>query len=333
MIQEIRIENVGPIGRMGCNNLGGINLIIGPNQSGKTFLLKSLYAALKTIELYKRGKEKRSDKEILGEKLYWTFQPESLGDIVQKGTSQLQFSMKSTKGEDFSFSFGPATDTKVVNVENTFAPRSSNSIFIPAKEIISIRDIILEMREEARFGFEEPYSDLAKSLKRTSKGRNYAKFSQARQSIDDMIGGRLEYDEKKQDWKFRDKNKRLFDINMASEGVKKVSILEVLLGNHYLDDKSVIIIDELEANLHPSMITRLLQTVMMLAEAGVQFFISTHSYFVIKRLYIMAHQKDMDVPVISFDQGVCTIANLKDEMPKNPIIEESIALYKDEISL
>jgi AAA15 family ATPase/GTPase len=326
MIQEIRIENVGPIGRMGCNNLGGINLIIGPNQSGKTFLLKSLYAALKTIELYKRGKEKRSDKEILGEKLYWTFQPESLGDIVQKGASQLLFSMKSSKEEVFSFSFGPATDTKVVNVENTFAPRSSNSIFIPAKEIISIRDIILEMREEARFGFEEPYSDLAKSLKRTSKGRNYAKFSQARQSIDDMIGGRLEYDEKKQDWKFRDKNKRLFDINMASEGVKKVSILEVLLGNHYLDDKSVIIIDELEANLHPSMITRLLQTILMLSEAGVQFFISTHSYFVIKRLYIMAHQKDMDVPVISFDQGVCTIANLKDEMPKNPIIEESIAL-------
>jgi hypothetical protein len=54
---------------------------------------------------------------------------------------------------------------------------------------------------------------------------------------------------------------------------------------------------------------------------------------VIKRLYIMAHQKDMDVPVISFDQGACTVANLKDEMPKNPIIEESIALYKDEISL
>jgi AAA15 family ATPase/GTPase len=333
MIQDIWMENMGPIRQMDCPNLGHINLIIGPNQSGKTFLLKSLYASLKTVELYQRGKEKRSDKEILADKLYWTFQPESLGNIVRKGASQLSFRMKARRGQKFAFSFGPSTDTKVTNLDNTFAPRSSNTIFIPAKEIISIRDIIIEMREEARFGFEEPYSDLAKSLKRTYRGRNYAKFSEARQHLNDIIGGRLEYDEKKNDWKFRDNSRRLFEINMASEGVKKLSILEVLLGNHYLDDHSVIIIDELEANLHPAMITRMLQIVRMLSECGVQFFISTHSYFVIKRLYIMAHQNDMDIPVISFDQGACTMANLREEMPHNPIIEESIALYRDEISL
>lgn len=333
MIKEIQIENIGPIAQMDCKSLGGINLIIGPNQSGKTFLLKSLYASLKTVEMYKRGMEKRTEKEILAEKLYWTFQSESLGNIVRKSTSRLSFMMKSSTNEEFFFSFGPSTETRVTNVENTFAPRSSNTVFIPAKEIISIRRAIIELRENAQFGFEEPYADLAKSLERSYKGRNCQNFSEARQRIDDLIGGRLEYDEKKGDWKFIDKSRRTFEINMASEGVKKISILEVLLGNHYLDEESVIIIDELEANLHPAMITRLLQIIWTLSEVGVQFFISTHSYFVIKRLYVMAHQKEVDIPVISFDEGACTVANLKEEMPKNPIIEESIALYRDEISL
>ena len=81
------------------------------------------------------------------------------------------------------------------------------------------------------------------------------------------------------------------------------------------------------------MIAQFLDTIFMLAETGVQFFISSHSYFVIKRLYILAHRKDFSLPVLSFDKGVCSVSNLRDEMPQNPIIDESIALYKDEISL
>ena len=333
MIKSLSIRNLGPISQLDCHQLGKINLIIGPNQSGKTFLLKALYAALKTVEQYKRGRENRTDKEILSDKLYWTFQTESLGSIVKKGESSLSFTMQSHNGESFGFSFGPSTIKKVNIENNTFAPTNSNVVFIPAKEVISIRDIIIDLRERSWFGFEEPYSDLAKSLKKTYKGRNYKAFSDARQQIINMIGGRLEYDETKNTWLFRDSNRRVYDVSSTSEGVKKISILDVLLGNHYLDNHSIILIDEIEANLHPAMITRFLQTIKLLADAGLQFFISSHSYFVIKRLYIMAHQYNMNIPVLSFDEGSCDISNLQNEMPRNSIIDESIALYHDEISL
>lgn len=333
MIKSITIDNLGPIPQMRSGILSGINLIIGPNQSGKTFLLKALYAALKTVEQYKRGKENRLDKEILSDKLYWTFQASELGSIVRKGQGAMSFSMTSDKKEEFAYSFGPST-TKLANVDkNTFAPRSSNTVFIPAKEILSIRDIIIEAKEDNQFGFEEPYSDLAKALSRTQKGNNYASFSQARVIVSDMVGGRLEYDEDKKEWQFRDNDRRVYEVSTTSEGVKKLSILDILLGNRYLDNHSVIIIDEIEANLHPSMISRFLEAIYMLAESGVQFFIASHSYFVIKRLYILAHRKDVSIPVLSFDKGECTVSNLRDEMPQNPIIEESISLYKDEISL
>lgn len=318
---------------MHSGTLSGINLIIGPNQSGKTFLLKALYAALKTIEQYKRGKENRLDKEILSDKLYWTFQASELGNIVRKGQNAMSFSMKSDKKEEFAYSFGPST-TKMANIDkNSFAPRSSNTVFIPAKEILSIRDIIIEAKDENQFGFEEPYSDLAKALSRTQKGKNFDSFAQARDIVSNMVGGRLEYDEDKKEWQFRDNDRRIYEVSTTSEGVKKLSILDILLGNRYLDNHSVIIIDEIEANLHPSMISRFLDAIYMLAESGVQFFISSHSYFVIKRLYILAHRCDFSIPVLSFDKGVCTVNDLRDEMPQNPIIDESIALYKAEISL
>lgn len=333
MIQSILAENLGAIKKMEATNLGSINLVIGPNQSGKTFLLKALFASLKTIELYKRGRENRSDGEILSETLYWTFQSSELGGIVRNEESNLSFSMTSDKKEEFTFSFGADT-TKEANIDsNTFSPRSSNSVLIPAKEIVSIKDIILEARQNNLFGFEEPYSDLAKALSRTQKGKNYKSFSDARQNVGDMVGGRLVFNEEKKEWQFCDNKKRIYEINMTSEGVKKLSILDLLLGNRYLDDQSVVMIDEIEANLHPSLITRLLDTIVGLSQAGVQFFVSSHSYFVIKRLYIMAHKMEISIPVLSFNDGECMVGDLRKEMPKNPIIDESINLYMDEISL
>ena len=41
---------------------------------------------------------------------------------------------------------------------------------------------------------------------------------------------------------------------------------------------------------------------------------------------ILAHRRNISIPVLSFDKGVCTVSNLKDEMPQNPIINESMAI-------
>ena len=231
MIKTLSIKNLGPIPQMQSGDLGAINLIIGPNQSGKTFVLKALYSALKTVEQYKRGKEIRTDKEILSDKLYWTFQSSELGNIVRKGENSMSFTMTSEDNEEFTYSFGPST-VKQANIDkNTFLPRSSNTVFIPAKEILSIRDIIIEAKEDNRFGFEEPYSDLAKALSRTQKGKNFDSFVQARDIVSSMVGGRLEYNEDKKEWQFQDNDRRIYEISTTSEGVKKLSILDLLLGN------------------------------------------------------------------------------------------------------
>ena len=332
MLKSIEISSFGPIDRAECNDLGQINLFIGHNGSGKTFLLKALYAALRTVEIYRRGKEQRSEKEILSDKLYWTFQAPTLGELVKKGDSSLSFSMKSSKDEVFSYGFGSSTIKNVATVNNTFEQKSDNTIFIPAKEILSLRDVILEARENfSSFGFDDAYYDLARALRPTTKGRNVKSFANARKSLETIIGGRIGYDEKQKAWFFYGENNKKFDLSITSEGIKKISILDALLGNHYLSKGSIVIIDEAEANLHPEMIARFMDIVYELAKGGLQFFISSHSYFVIKKLYVLAQKHQMSIPTWSFENGSAERFDLLEEMPENAIVNESIRLYKQEI--
>lgn len=83
-IEELQLKNFGMIENFNCNQFSNINLIIGENGTGKTFLLKALYSAVKALEEYKRGDDITPINDILSEKLRWTFQVEKLGDIVSK---------------------------------------------------------------------------------------------------------------------------------------------------------------------------------------------------------------------------------------------------------
>ena len=338
MIESASLTNYGPISRLDTGGLGHINLLIGPNRSGKTIFLKALYSAIRTIELYRRGKNIESDKEILFKKLYWTFQTDKIGNIVRRpGQDSLSFSLAEVGGDTFSYSFSPSAEKQVVKVSNTCRPRETNSIFLPSKEILSLLDTIVYDREVRQsFGFDDTYYDLAKALTPTLKGRNVKVFSKIRERLETAIDGRLVFSKEKQKWVFKQGNIE-FDISLTSEGTKKIAILDTLLGNHFLSKESVVFIDEPEAGLHPNMVVELLDIINILANAGMQFFIATHSYFVIKKLYLIAQSAGMSIPVISFtashgDDNI-RIENLKHGMPDNSIIDESIRLYREEMSL
>lgn len=87
-IEDLQLKNFGMIENFQCNQFSNINLIIGENGTGKTFLLKALYSAVKSLEDYKRGDDISPINDILSEKLRWTFQVDKLGDIVSKSADK-----------------------------------------------------------------------------------------------------------------------------------------------------------------------------------------------------------------------------------------------------
>lgn len=334
MIDHLVLKNFGPLANCEWTNLGTINLVVGGNGSGKTFLLKAIYTALRTLEDYQRGDDRRSASEILAEKLYWTFQAEKIGDLVSKGAEGPLSLRMTVDDRDFSYSFGKDTSKSISTLENHVAPRSSNSIFLPAKEVLSLHQIILKSREQDRvFGFDDTYLDLARALQQpTTKGKNFPEFSKSRQNLESILGGTVDYEASSGRWSFT-KGRHRFPIGTTAEGIKKIAILDTLLGNRYLSPQSIVLIDEPEAALHPKAISDFLDIVAMLAERGIQVFIATHSYFVIKKLFLIAQTKEFTIPVLTASEQGWITDDLRQGMPDNPIVNESIRLYKEEVAL
>ncbi|AGX88603.1 AAA family ATPase [Candidatus Symbiobacter mobilis] len=238
MIHQIKLCNFGPLSDIHWSELGKINLVIGGNGSGKTFLLKAMYSSLRTLEEYKRGNEQRSASEILSDKLYWTFQAEKIGDLVSKGADAPLSSLLTIDNKDFCYSFGKDTSKQISSLENHVPPRASNSVFLPAKEVLSLHQVILKSREQDKaFGFDDTYYDLAKALRISPRmGKNYKEFAQSRTTLKDILGGVVEYDETSGRWHFF-KGRHKFPIGVTAEGIKKIAILDTLLGNRYLNTK------------------------------------------------------------------------------------------------
>jgi len=334
MLNKFQLKNYGPLQSVEWQDLGKINLVIGGNGSGKTFLLKALYSSLRTLEEYKRGNDQRSAAEILADKLYWTFQPEKIGDLVSKGADSSLFCKITVDGKDFSYRFGKDTTKSISTLENHVPPRDSNSVFLPAKEVLSLYHIILKSREQDKvFGFDDTYLDLARALRQLPRGgKNFPEFAESRKKLMGTLGGTVEYDESSGSWQFKKGNQK-FPIGVTAEGVKKIAILDTLLRNRYIDLDSVIFIDEPESALHPGAISQLLDIIVMLTERGIQFFLASHSYFVVKKLFLISQEKKLSIPVFSASGEGWKTADLIDGMLDNPIIDESIRLYKEEMNL
>ena len=142
----------------------------------------------------------------------------------------------------------------------------------------------------------------------------------------------IEYDEASSRWLFV-KGRHKFPIGVTAEGIKKIAILDTLLGNRYLDTEFSGADRRTGGSaLHPTAISQLLDIVAMLAERGIQFFMASHSYFVVE-LFLIAQERGWSIPVISAADGTWVCDDLKNGMPDNPIIAESIRLYQQEVEL
>lgn len=169
-------------------------------------------------------------------------------------------------------------------------------------------------------------------IKTTTKGKNIREFAEARKMLKNIIGGKIEYDSNKERWIFK-KGNLLFTLGLTAEGIKKAAIFDILLGNRYLSKDSRIFFDEPEASLHPQAVSDLMDIITVLSKTGIQFFIATHSYYVITKLLINATKNKISMPILSFLNENIEYGNLLNGMPENLIIDESVRLYEEEVEV
>ncbi len=333
MIESINIQNLGPIKSIKTDFTENINVIVGKNDSGKTLFLKNLYVALRALETYKKGNEPKSFKKILDEKLYWTFQLEKLGDLVRKGAdnNRMRFDAKIDEQQLF-YMFSSSAVKGVGECSEFLNQRTGSTVFIPAKEVLTIEKVIRKSRElDREFGFDDTFLDLIHYLDKPTRKGGGKYVTEARKDLKSFLGGEMLNDSKK-GWYFKKGNAQ-FDIQITAEGVKKIAILDRLIGNKVINKDTVLIIDEPEAHLHPSAIIFFMDILKNLSKQGVQIFLSTHSYFVIKKLALISQDEKWPIHLLSIDEkkGEADKFDLQDGVPDIPIIEAAVQLYNSEI--
>lgn len=82
------------------------------------------------------------------------------------------------------------------------------------------------------------------------------------------------------------KDGRKVDFSLEAEGLRKLGLLWKLIRNGLLEEGSILLWDEPEANLNPELFPLVAEILLELQKNGVQIFVATHSYNFAKYLEI-----------------------------------------------
>ena len=225
------------------SEFAAVNVIIGKNDTGKTGLLKLLYASAKTIDIYSKRKQNEdvSFKKIIAEKLSDTFQPgkKGLGELVNKITKEklsvnIEFRHSRLNYEDrLHFSFGDSTTNTIVDCQETINTISENfrCLFIPAKEVLTSLKAIRATRDNLHMpGFDDTYLDLIRALViPTQQGNIASELVNVNKKLETLFEGQIEQ-QTDDDFLFKKGNTE-FPMQLTAEGVKKIGILTTLIRN------------------------------------------------------------------------------------------------------
>ena len=75
-----------------------------------------------------------------------------------------------------------------------------------------------------------------------------------------------------------------FEFSLLAEGLRKLGLLWLLIQNGTLLDGSVLFWDEPETNLNPKLYRLLMNVLLELQRNGVQIFLATHDYVILKEI-------------------------------------------------
>ena len=321
-----------------------INVICGENSTGKTTILKCLYALLKpysrknTESLTKDQLEAEKKKKLTG-----VFRPEEMkvGRLVSRrqGNGRASISMELEKGDSISVAFGTKKG-RHLDLEMKKAPQRQvfDAVYLPPKEMISATEHFQSLYEEYHLDFEETYYDLTKLLdKPLKRGANTSEQNRVLSSFENILEGKIIQRDKKFYLKVVGEGE--FEMGLVSEGYRKLATIIYLISSGSLTKNSVLFWDEPETNMNPKMIQPIVSAIVELAKMGVQVFVTTHDYFVqqcfnMLSVYPESHQEHLKINFLSLykDNGkvVFECANEIQDLKHNAIMEEFDALYDRE---
>lgn len=168
-----------------------------------------------------------------------------------------------------------------------------DATFIETPLILNFHDVLaqsqtlLEITEDRR-SYMLPYTtlhtkDLFDKLRQPAIGKCSDAVDHMLSSVQTTIQGDIEYSRKIRDFVFSKDGSQLSIKNTAS-GIKTFGVLQILLGNGFLNKNSLLVLDEPENHLHPKWQVKMAELLVSLAASGVYIVVAAHSPYMIEAL-------------------------------------------------
>lgn len=113
----------------------------------------------------------------------------------------------------------------------------------------------------------------------------------------DVIHGEVSLDETSdytKNFTYKREDGITFDLLNCATGIKSFAILQLLIKNESLDDKTILIIDEPESNLHPQWIIEYARLIVMMhKKLGTKFFIASHNPDMVSAIRYISEKEEV----------------------------------------
>ena len=268
----------------------GINVLVGANETGKTHLMKVAYAACDISKT----------KIDFAEKLVRVFMPsfQHLGRLVRRQQTSSHDSIQCHVGvwRDDTLSIrayfpnlAMSSGDAVVLYAKEWCDRPVKSVYIPVKEMLANAPGFRSLYAQREIHFEEIYADILDRAYlpplRDPMDRDYRLLADLRQ----IIGG--EVTTRGEEF-FLSSEQGSLEFTLLAEGMRKLGLLWRLIRNGTMSKGSILFWDEPETNLNPKLFGPLVEILLELQRMGVQIFIATHDYVILKELDLRMNSQD-----------------------------------------
>ncbi len=293
---KIEFENLGPLekGELDLNNLKNLNVIIGPNNSGKTYFSYFIYAVLK-IFYENIGLPKKVAKSLLkrNENYYSEELLKELPIIFHTNKKKFE-NTKINISLDITDKFDSVdfeNTSKIFDINNIyFFPAERSGAVLFYKQLFQSGNDILRKFELSRdvnilkdvSNYPEPINEYMKFLNRDFENRNETEiYKNIFVNIEDIIDGEILV----RDDKILYKNKKDFELEMGLVSSTVKTLVGFYLYIKYCaKEGDIIFIDEIELNLHPRNQLALIKLFNILTKYGIKFIVSTHSPLIMQEI-------------------------------------------------
>jgi ABC-type multidrug transport system ATPase subunit len=118
-----------------------------------------------------------------------------------------------------------------------------------------------------------------------------------------ILNGHFQYDRKKREFVLKKDHATFKSINVAS-GLKCFGILQMLNHNGFLDNRSLLILDEPEVHLHPKWQLAYAQVIIdLIKEEGLNVVVNSHSPYMIEALKRFAEKENINANYYLAEDG------------------------------